>query len=321
MREAMAKAPVGDDVYGDDPTVALLQDMVADLTGKEAALFFTSGTQSNLSAVLSQCGRGDEYIAGASYHVFANEAGGAAALGGVVPFPVPVNGSGSLTSDAVRGAVKADDPHNPISRLLSLENTVSGAVQPLSLVNELAATGQELGLRVHLDGARLWNAAVHTGIPVRTFLENVDTVSLCLSKGLGAPVGSVLAGSAATIAKAVRQRKMLGGAMRQVGHLAAAGIYALENNIDRLAEDHSRAAELATRLAGIDAVDVVHATNMVFVEPPAEDKGPLLEHLRSHGMLTGGYEPAMRLVCHLDVDQANVDALVEAFRSYFSTRR
>ncbi len=321
MREAMAQAPVGDDVYNDDPTVARLQEAVADLAGKESALFFPSGTQSNLSAILSQCGRGDEYITGVSYHLFSNEAGGAAALGGVVPCPLAVDAAGSLSPEAVRAAVKADDPHLPISRLLSLENTVSGQVQPRPLINALAETGQELGLRVHLDGARLWNAAVATGEPWKAFLHNVDTVSLCLSKGLGAPIGSILAGDSDTINRAVRARKMLGGGMRQVGHLAAAGLYALENHVDRLADDHANAKRLSLELAAIDRFEVSQATNMVFVEPLAEDRHPLAGHLRSCGVLTGGYEPAMRIVCHLGIGKASVDTLVEAFRSYYHDGR
>ncbi|MFQ5556160.1 MAG: GntG family PLP-dependent aldolase, partial [Acidimicrobiales bacterium] len=225
MREAMAAAPVGDDVWGDDPTVNRLQEKVAELTGMEAALFFSSGTQSNLSAVLSQCGRGDEYLAGSTYHLISDEAGGAAVLGGVVPFALAVDAAGSLSGDAVREAVKVDDPHYPITRLLALENTVSGMVQPEALVGELAATARTLGLRVHLDGARLFNAVVATGHPLSAFTRHVDTVSLCLSKGLGAPIGSVLAGDRVTIGRALRIRKMLGGAMRQVGHIAAAGIH------------------------------------------------------------------------------------------------
>lgn len=317
MREAMAAADVGDDVYGEDPTVLRLQERVAALTGKEAALFFSSGTQSNLSAVLSQCGRGDEYLIGSGYHVFRHEAGGTSVLGGVVPFPIEVDANGSLTVDAVRQAIKADDPHYPVTRLLSLENTVSGSVQPRALIDELAGTAHELGLRVHLDGARLLNAAVATGQPVAAFLDNVDTVSLCMSKGLGAPVGSVLAGDAEVIARALRMRKILGGAMRQVGHLAAAGIYALKHNVERLADDHTNAERLAGGLRAIDPLEVTQATNMVFVTPPPEHHDRLVKHVRSQGFAISGGSPAMRLVCHLDVDSQAVDLLISAFDSYF----
>lgn len=317
MREAMATAAVGDDVYGDDPTVNRLQAMVADLTGKERALFFASGTQTNLAAVLSHCGRGDEYLIGSDYHVLRHEAGGTAALGGAVPFPLEVDSNHSLSSASIRQAVKEDDAHFPVTRLLALENTVSGVVQPRDLIDELGATAGELGLRVHLDGARLFNAAVATGLPLVSFLDNVDTVSLCLSKGLGAPVGSVLAGDRETIARAMRLRKMLGGGMRQAGHLAAAGIYALEHNVDRLADDHANAERLAAGLEGIGELDVTQATNMVFVAAPEAIHAEVISHVTSRGFLIGGYRPEMRIVCHLDVDSAAVEGLIEAFASYF----
>jgi len=312
MREAMAEAAVGDDVFGDDPTVLRLQDLVAELTGKEAALFFASGTQSNLAAVLSHCQRGDEFLIGSEYHVFVDEAGGTAVLGGVVPFPLEVDANGSLTAEAVQEAVKPNDLHYPLTRLLSLENTVSGAVQPQSLIDQLGRVAKEAGLRVHLDGARLFNAAISTNQLIAAFLDNVDTVSICLSKGLGAPVGSVLAGDAETIARALRLRKILGGGMRQVGHLAAAGIYALGHNVERLAEDHANAERLAKGLGSVDQLEVRQATNMVFVTAPADDRQSLYEHVVSRGLLIGAPYPAMRIVCHLDVDSQAVDLLIEA---------
>ncbi len=217
MREAMAAAPVGDDVYDEDPTVNRLQDRVAELAGKEAALFLTSGTQSNLSAVLSHCGRGDEFIIGRDYHILLNEAAGAAALGGASPWPIDCDADGAISPDDVRAAIREPDIHHPVSRLLCLENTVNGFVQPVDRIAKLAATGHDCGLAVHLDGARLFNAAVACGVGIDAFLDDVDTVSLCLSKGLGAPVGTVLAGDRATIARAHRARKILGGGLRQAG--------------------------------------------------------------------------------------------------------
>ena len=317
MRQAMAGATVGDDVYGEDPTVGRLQERIAELTGKEAALFFPSGTQSNLAAVLSQCERGDEYLVGREYHVFSHEAGGVSVLGGVVPLPLDVDDRGGLTPDAVRQAIKADNPHYPTTHLLSLENTVSGSAQPRSLIDDLAQTAKELGLRVHLDGARLFDAAVATGEPIVAFLDHVDTVSLCLSKGLGAPAGSVLAGDAYTIARALRLRKVLGGGMRQVGHLAAAGLYALDHNVERLADDHANAAHLANGLQAIDRLGVTQATNMVFVTPPAQDREGLVDHLASQGILVGWQSPAIRMVCHLGVDQPAIELLVKSVRAYF----
>jgi len=319
MREAMASAVVGDDVYGEDPTVNELQDRVADLTGKDAALFLPSATQSNLAAVLSHCGRGEEYLSGDSYHVFCNEAGGASALGGVVACPIPVDSDGSITSEQIRAAVKADDPHYPISRLLCLENTVSGSVQSTDRINVLATTAHELGLATHLDGARLFNASVACGIEISAFLDHVDSLTLCLSKGLGAPMGAVLAADHETIRRAIRVRKMLGGGQRQVGHVAAAGLHALTHHVERLAEDHAHAARLASGLDAIDLANARAATNMVFVDVPVEHRAALIAHVASVGIVLGGWRAeGLRIVCHLDIDSAAVDRLIEAFASYFS---
>ena len=320
MREAMATAEVGDDVYGEDPTVNGLQEHVAGLTGKEAALFLTSGPQSNLSAVLAHCQRGDEFIIGREYHIFLNEAAGAAAFGGASPWPVEVDSNGSLAPDDVRGAVRESDQHHPVSRLLCLENTVNGCVQPVELVDKLAATGRDCGLAVHLDGARLFNAAVACGVDITAFLDHVDTVSLCLSKGLGAPAGTVLAGDRATIDRAFRARKMLGGGMRQVGHLAAAGLHALEHNIARLADDHARAEQVAEGLRAIDALSLTQDTNMVWVTPPAEHHDDLVAHLESEGLLGIFWKPTMRFVTHLDVDDAQVESLIDSFTCFFDSR-
>jgi threonine aldolase len=320
MRSAMASADVGDDVYGEDPTVNRLQDHVAALTGKEAALFLTSGTQSNLAALLAHCQRGDEFIIGSEYHIFLNEAAGAAAFGGASPWPVQVDANGSLTPDAVRAAVREPDQHHPVSRLLCLENTVNGRVQPVDLVDKLAATGQDCDLAVHLDGARLFNAAVASGVDIDAFLDHVDTVSLCLSKGLGAPAGTVLAGDRATIDRAFRARKMLGGGMRQVGHLAAAGLHALEHNIDRLADDHARAERIAEGFRAIDALSLTQDTNMVWVTPPAEHHDDLVAHLESEGLSACFWKPTMRFVTHLDIDDAQVEALIDTFQRFFADR-
>ena len=320
MREAMATAEVGDDVYGDDPTVNCLQDHVAALTGKEAALFLTSGTQSNLAALLAHCQRGDEFIVGSEYHIFLNEAAGAAAFGGASPWPVEVDANGSLTPDAIRAAVREPDQHHPVSRLLCLENTVNGSVQPVDLVDKLAATGQDCDLAVHLDGARLFNAAVASGVDIDAFLDHVDTVSLCLSKGLGAPAGTVLAGDRSTIDRAFRARKMLGGGMRQVGHLAAAGLHALEHNINRLADDHARAERIAEGLRAIDALSLTQDTNMVWVTPPAEHHDDLVAHLESEGLSACFWKPTLRFVTHLDIDDAQVEALIDAFQRFFADR-
>ena len=320
MREAMATAEVGDDVYGEDPTVNRLQEHVAGLAGKEAALFLNSGTQSNLSAVLAHCQRGDEFIIGREYHVFLNEAAGAAAFGGASPWPVEVDSNGSLAPDDVRDAVRESDQHHPVSRLLCRENTVNGCVQPVELVDKLAATGRDCGLAVHLDGARLFNAAVACGVDITAFLDHVDTVSLCLSKGLGAPAGTVLAGDRATIDRAFRARKMLGGGMRQVGHLAAAGLHALEHNIARLADDHARAERVAEGLRAIDALSLTQDTNMVWVTPPAAHHDDLVAHLESEGLLGIFWKPTMRFVTHLDGDDAQVESLVDSFTRFFDSR-
>lgn len=315
MREAMASAEVGDDVYGEDPTVNALQDRVAELTGMEAALWMTTATEANFVAIMAHCGRGDEYITGDVYHVYVDEAGGASALGGVVPFPLPTDQRGSLHIDQVLAAIKEDDVHHPITRLLSLENTVHGEVQPVDHLTGVAAAAQNAGLAVHLDGARLFNAGVAAGVPIAGFLDQVDSVQLCMSKGLGAPQGAVLAGSHEMIRTAHRLRKMVGGGVRQVGHLAAAAMHALDNHIERLVDDHAHAQLLAAGLkdAGFDPSQ---ATNMVFVPVNDTLQQPLLDHLARQGMAVGDFQPDLRLVCHLDVDGSDVDLLVRAFASF-----
>jgi threonine aldolase len=319
MRDAMAVAEVGDDVYGEDPTVNTLEARVAQMLGKEAALFVSSGTQSNLLAMLSHCGRGDEVIVGNDYHSYAAEAGGAAVLGGISPFPLQTNAGGGLDPMAVHGAIKPDDSHFAVSRLLCLENTVSGQVQETASVDAVAHVASAAGLAVHMDGARLMNAAVALGEDVGAMVASSDSVSLCLSKGLGAPVGSVLAGSADFIARARRQRKLLGGGMRQAGMLAAAGLFALDHNIDRLIEDHRRADRLAQALSdlGRNGLEVGRArTNMVFVSHGAKNHGALHNHLQERGILVGGQSPAFRLVLHMGIDDQDLDRVIEAFDSF-----
>jgi threonine aldolase len=318
MRTAMAEAPVGDDVYGEDPTVNLLEATAAKLLGKEAALFLASGTQSNLCGVLAHCGRGDEIIIGDSYHVYRNEGGGASVLGGVAYCPLPTGSDGGLDPDAIAAAVKPDDSHHAISRLLSLEDTVSGAALSPERLAAMAAPARKAGLGVHIDGARLFNAATAFDRPVSDFAAIADTVSICLSKGLGAPVGSVLVGSAELVRKARRLRKAVGGGMRQAGVLAAAGLYALTRNVERLKDDHARAARFADELEGLDGIVAdVHRTptNMLFATLRPGIAGGLRAHLAERGVVIGGGE-TVRLVLHRDIDDDGLDRAVAAFRGF-----
>jgi len=318
MRRTMAEAEVGDDVYGEDPSVNALQNRLAEMAGKEAGLWFPSGTQSNLAAVLAHCGRGDEYLIGRNSHVILNEAGGTAALGGAVPWILEVDDTGAFTPEAVHAGVKEPDQHHPPTRLLCLENTCNGHVQTVSQVAACARAAREHGLAVHLDGARLFNAATAEGVGIDAFAAHADTVSLCLSKGLGAPVGTVLVGDRATIDRAFRLRKMLGGGTRQVGHLAAAALHALDHHVAGLADDHARAARIADGLADIDGLEVVPATNMLWITPSADDHDGLVDHLVAHGILACFWKPTMRFVTHLDVDDDASDLCIEAFRGYYA---
>jgi threonine aldolase len=330
MREAMLAAPLGDDVFGDDPSVNALQEKIAAMLGFEAALFVPTGTQSNLCAILSHCERGDEYIVGQMNHCYRWEGGGAAVLGSVQPQPLQHQSDGTLALGDIDAAIKPDDAHFARSRLLALENTLGGKLLPLSYVEEATALAARKGLARHLDGARLFNAAVAQAAPTgadprgeaRRIAQNFDSVSVCFSKGLGAPVGSALCGSARFIAKAHRIRKMAGGAMRQSGLLAAAATYALDQHIDRLADDHALAQRLAIGLDGIEGV-LVEAphSNMVFVDlnGPARDRGAgLMPYLARHGVLaTGLYR--LRFATHLNVDAEGVDRAVGAIRDYFKS--
>lgn len=319
MRAAMAQAEVGDDVFGDDPSVNQLQERVAQMLGKEAALLVPTGTQSNLTAMLSHCSRGEEYIAGRDYHVYSNEAGGAAVLGSISPCTIPNDHQGRIEIADIVSAIKPDDAHCPISRLLCLENTVSGCVQDQDHLNACAATGREFGLAVHLDGARLMNAAIQQQRPVAELTAAMDSVSLCLSKGLGTPLGSVLAGSEEFIKRAKRWRKMLGGGMRQAGIVAAAGLHALDHHIERLAEDHANAQMLAHELAQLPGMICDPAqtqTNMVFVTPPAGTHAALRSHLWSDGIIAIGDRGPMRLVTHLGISTIDITRIVDSFARF-----
>jgi len=315
MRRAMLEAELGDDVFGDDPTVNRLQERAAAIFGFEAALLFPSGTQSNLAALMSHCQRGDEVILGQEAHSYRYEGGGLAVLGSIQPQALANRPDGSLDLAEVEAAIKPDDPHFARTRLLALENTIGGRVLQRKYLDEAIELARRKGLATHLDGARIFNAATQLGMKVKDLCAGFDSVSACLSKGLGAPAGTVLLGSKAFVGKARRARKILGGGMRQAGILAAAGLYALEHNVERLAEDHRNAGELARGLAQL-GLPVEQHTNMVFVRLPDADAQPLFRHLEGQGVtvLPG---PRMRLVTHLDVDAAGIERALDAFRTYF----
>jgi threonine aldolase len=324
MLAAMARADVGDDVWGDDPTVNRLQALFAERTGKAAALFFPSGTQSNLAALMAHCERGDEYIVGQMAHTYRWEGGGAAVLGSIQPQPIEHEADGTLPLAKIAAAVKPHGPglgaHYPRTKLLALENTWGGRVLPAAYVAEAAALARSKGLSVHLDGARAFNAAVASNTSIAAICQPFDSVSLCTSKGLGAPIGAVLVGSQELIDKAYRWRKVLGGGMRQAGCVAAASIYALEHHVERLAEDHANATALAEGLSKIDQVKVTSiATNMIFMNLPEAHAKPLEQFLATKGMLMQGAYAA-RLVTHLDVTREDVNRFVSAVGDYFKGR-
>ena len=319
MRQAMAEAEVGDDVFGDDPTVNALEHRMADMLGKDAALFVPSGTQSNLLALMSHCGRGDEFIAGQDAHCYKYEAGGAAVLGSIQPQPIAHQPDGTMDLDTIEAAIKSGDSHFATTRVIALENTLGGRVLPLSYMGEVAAIAERRGLGLHLDGARAFNACVALGIDIATFTAPFDSVSICLSKGLGAPIGSILVGREDLIAPARRHRKMLGGGLRQSGILAAAGLYALDHNIARLSEDHRRARMLADGLAAHGALSVTMPdTNIVFVDA-GRDIGPrMAAFLAAQGIGITGRYGSQRWVTHLDIDDAAVSAALAAVDLFFS---
>ena len=316
MLDAIARAQVGDDVFGDDPTVNALQERVAALLGKEAALFMASGTQSNLCGLLAHCGRGDEYIVGQLAHTYRYEGGGAAVLGSIQPQPLPNQPDGTIKLDDITAAIKPDDAHFARTRLLALENTWSGNVLPASYVSAACELAHARGLATHLDGARLFIAAVASGRTVAELARHFDSVSICFSKGLGAPIGSMLVGTRELIQRAHRVRKMVGGGLRQVGLLAAAADHALTHHVDRLADDHVLAKRLADGLAALPGVTVTPPqTNIVFVQV-GDNRGPaLLEHLKTRGVLATGMI-GLRFVTHLGVDAAGVDHAIAAAREF-----
>lgn len=319
MRAAMLQAEVGDDVYGEDPTVNALQARLAQELGFEAGLFVPSGTQSNLLALMSHCERGDEYLVGAEAHTYKYEGGGAAVLGSIQPQPISHAPDGSLPLDAVARAIKPVDPHFARSRLLCLENTWHGRALPLDYLATARTFCDERGLALHLDGARLYNAAIAAGVPPREIARHFDSVSVCFSKGLGAPVGSVLVGNPALIEKARRWRKVAGGGWRQAGLLAAACLYALDHHVARLAEDHARAARLAAGLRELRGINVVgQHTNMVFIDVPVERLAAFKAHIESAGIrMSIGYLPSIRLVTHLDIDDDAIAHTLDCCAAFF----
>jgi threonine aldolase len=325
MRAAMMAAPLGDDVFGDDPSVNALQDRIAAITGKEAALFMPSGTQSNLCGILAHCQRGDEYIVGQNAHTYRYEGGGAAVFGSVQPQPLTQDATGRMSLADIAAAIKPDDVHFARTRLLCLENTWNGNVMPDDFLHDATQLARERGLATHLDGARVFNAAVASAAPgqsalsrARAIADHFDSLSVCFSKGLGAPVGSALCGSHDLIARARRLRKMAGGGLRQAGFLAAAAYHALDHHVDRLATDHALATQLAEGLQGIAGLTVRSAqTNIVFVDV-ADGRGPaLLEFLKQNGVLATGLI-GLRFVTHLDVDAAGIDHALANVRRFFA---
>ena len=316
MRRAMLEAELGDDVFGDDPTVNRLQAEAARLFGFEAALLFPSGTQSNLAALMSHCQRGEEVIIGAEQHSYRYEAGGLAVLGSIQPQVIPNRPDGTLDLAQVEAAIKPDDAHFARTRLLALENTIGGKPISRKYLEDALQLATRRGLATHLDGARIFNAAAHFNADVRSLCAGFDSVSACLSKGLGAPAGTVLMGSKELIARAHRARKILGGAMRQAGVIAAAGLYALQNNVARFATDHRNAERLAQGLRKLGLSGEQH-TNMVFLTVPAPTVAELAEHLKRRGVLVLARTP-MRLVTHLDVDEAGIDRALAAFGEFFA---
>ena len=314
MMQAMMNAQTGDDVYGEDPTVNQLEDLAAEMTGMAAGLFVSSGTQGNLRALLSHCERGDEYIAGQEAHTYRFEAGGGAVLGSIQPQPLPFNERGELDLAEVEAYIKPDDFHFAPTKLICLENTHAGKVLSLDYLQRFAAFSEKLGLKRHLDGARVFNAAVKLGVPVSEITGHFDTISICLSKGLAAPVGSVLVGDHATIARARRWRKMLGGGMRQAGILAAAGLYALEHHVERLADDHRHALELADTIAQLDSLSMAGRpeTNMVMLALKADVFTSLKAFLEARDIIVS----SSRLVMHRDVSDRDLAMIIAALKDF-----
>ena len=320
MRQAMAGALVGDDVYGDDPCVNELEHKAAEILGQEAGLFVTSGTQGNLLAILTHCQRGEEYIAGMRSHAYLEEAGGGAVLASVQPQPIENQPDGTLDLETVQAAIKPDDFHLAVTKLFCLENTFLGTPLTSNYLQNACSLARKNGLKFHLDGARLFNAAVKTGVPVKEIAGHFDSVSACLSKGLGSPIGSILAGNTPFISKARRWRKMLGGGTRQAGILAAAGIYALDHHINRLAVDHELAQMLADELEQIQEINVqpaIQRTNMVFISIPSRTIDQLSGFMRAQGIILTVDSNPIRLVTHLDIDEKAITKTVNQFKEFF----
>ncbi len=326
MREAMYRAELGDDVFGDDPTVNRLEEIAAAKLGKEAAVFVASGTMGNLVALLTHCQRGEEVIVGDQAHTFRYEAGGSSALGGIPQFQILNNPDGTLPLDKVEAAIRGSDQHEPRTRLIALENThnrCGGTVLTPQYLREVRELAQRYGLKIHLDGARVFNASVALGVDVKEITQHVDSVTFCLSKGLSAPVGSVVCGSKDFIAEARRKRKMLGGGMRQAGVLAAAGIVALEKMIDRLADDHANARRLAEGLADTSGVviDLERVqTNILYFELASEitvSSEVIVQRMLEHQVKISDPGPArrFRFVTHAWIDRADVDQALLAFHA------
>jgi len=319
MLSAIQDAKMGDDVYDEDDEVNELQKYAANLLGKEAGLFFPSGTQSNLTAMLSHCQRGDEALIGKNYHTNVYEARGVSVLGGVGICPIETSETGSMDVGDMLNEIKDDDPHYAVTKLLCLENTISGRVQPQNELEVLANAAHKKNLKVHLDGARLFNAHIYTGASMESLTNCFDSVSLCLSKGLGAPIGSLLISDQATIDKARRLRKMLGGGMRQVGVIASCGMYALKNNVQRLQDDHDNAKLLADGLSSISELSVDYGdnqTNMVFVNCPKEHRKPLENFLFDKEIIISNLDRG-RLVCHLGITEKDILFVIDSFKEYF----
>jgi len=314
MREAMANAPMGDDVYGADPSVNKLESELALRLGFASALFVPTGTMSNLLALMAHCGRGDEYIVGQQAHTYKYEGGGAAVLGSIQPQPLEVQADGSLDLAQVVAAIKPDDFHFARTRLLALENTMQGKVLPVEYLAAASRLTREHGLALHLDGARLYNAAVKLGVDASDITRHFDSVSVCLSKGLGAPVGSVLCGTAELIGKARRLRKMVGGGMRQAGQLAAAGLYALDHQVERLADDHANAQFLAEglRAAGYEVEPV--QTNMVYVQ--IDERAEALKAFAAEEGIRLSAAPRLRMVTHMDVSHSQIEHVIAVFTEF-----
>lgn len=319
MKQAAMDCPLGDDVYGEDPTVNKLEETMAEMLGKEAGLFLPTGSMSNLVSLLAHCQRGEEVLVGDQYHIYRDEARAASVLGGIAMEPLKTNAFGAVNLDDVVGAIKPDDSHCAITKLLSLENTVAGCVQNQHKIDAIALAAKQNGLSVHLDGARLFNAAAAQECHVSELVKNMDTVSLCLSKGVGAPAGSIMVGPKHLVDYARRQRKMLGGGMRQAGILAACCLYGIEHNVPKLKEDHLKTKRLSEALSKIEQLGInqdMVQTNMLFLNPGEEDASALKAFLNEKGIFIGGQAKA-RLVVHLDISENDIDRIIYAFNDFY----